>query len=89
MFRFTIREMLLLTVSIALGLGWIVERVHSIKLQSDVTHYEREANLSKLAIKTMHEDLDRIERALPPHGLTLVWSRDMRPSVEKLAPAGP
>ena len=88
-FRFTIREVLLLTVIIALGVGWSVERIRSSRLAREVRILEREAERSKLAIKTLYQDIEGIEQALPRHGLHIVWSNDARPSVQKLPLAGP
>jgi hypothetical protein len=85
MFRFTIRELLLLTVIVALGLGWGLESWRSVRLQKAIASAELERELSRAAIESLHQDIERIEKELPPHGLTLAWSREMRPSIQKLA----
>jgi hypothetical protein len=86
MFRFTIRDVLWLTVVVALAVGWILERRRSGGLERRIELAENDAQQSRQAIKIMHEDLDRLEQALPPHGLTLDWSRDMRPTLQDLPP---
>lgn len=89
MFRFTIRELLLLTLSVALGLGWGLERWRRERLERDAELAQNEVQQSRATIKTLYEDLDAIDRSLPPHGLTLVWSKDLRPTVQSLGPAKP
>jgi len=85
MFRFTIRELVLVTIVVALGVGRAVERQRNRNLDRRVELAENDARQSRVAIKMMYEDLDGIEQALPPHGLTLVWSREMRPTVQELS----
>ena len=87
MFRFTIRELILLTLAIALGLGWLLERRQAKQHERDLGVIETEARQSQVAIKIMHDDLERIERDLAPHGLTLAWSNDLRPSLQPTPPA--
>lgn len=82
MFRFTIRELLLLTLIVALALVWGLERRRSDRFRRDLELVQNELQLSRITIKTLYEDLDHIDRSLPPHGLTLVWSKDMRPKVQ-------
>jgi hypothetical protein len=89
MFRFTIRDVLWLTVVVALAVGWWLERSRSERLERAVSIAENDARQSRAAITSMYEDLERIERDLPAHGLTLVWSRDMRPSVQATGPVKP
>lgn len=84
MFRFTIRELALVTLAVALGLGWWQEWRRNSGLERRAELAENDSRQSRAAIKSMYEDLDRIEQALPPHGLTLVWSRDFRPTVQAL-----
>ena len=90
MFRFTIRDVLWLTVVVALGLAWGLERRRSAKLEHKVDVIEIEAEQSRLVIKNLHDDLDKLGQALPPHGLTIAWSREFRPSLQTLSkPASP
>jgi hypothetical protein len=83
MFRFSIRDVLWLTVVVALGIAWVLEHQRNTKLAHDLGVVENEAQVSRLAIKSLHEDIDRITQALPRHGLTVVWSNDLRPTVQK------
>jgi hypothetical protein len=85
MFRFSIRELLLITLVVALALGWALERRHSKSLERQLNVIETDARQSHVAIKLLHDDLERIERALAPHGLTLAWSKDFRPSLQVAA----
>lgn len=89
MFRFTIRELLLLTLVVAAGVGWCLERWRSGLLQTALASAENEAQLSEAAIKSLHQDIERIETELPAHGLKLSWSRELRPSIQKLEPPNP
>jgi len=86
MFRFSIRDVFWLTVVVALGLGWVLERQRSKGLQNHVRIAENEAEQSQVAIKILYEDLSRIEQALAPHGLTFAWSKDLRPSIQTMPP---
>jgi hypothetical protein len=84
MFRFSLRELILTTLVVALALGWALERRQSQWLARQLTVIEIEARQSHVAIKLLHDDLERIEQALAPHGLALAWSKDLRPSLEAL-----
>lgn len=86
MFRFTIRELLLVTLSVALGLGWGLERWRRERLVRDMELAQNEVQQSRVTIKTLYEDLDAIDQSLPPHGLMLVWSKDLRPTVQPRPP---
>lgn len=86
MFRFTIRDVLWLTVVVALGLAWVLERRRSTGLEQQVRAVENDAQLSRVAIKSLYEDLERIERELAPHDLTVVWSKDLRPTIQTMQP---
>jgi len=87
MFRFTIRDVLWLTVVVAIGVAAVLERQRSRSLERRVEVFENEAQQSRVVIKSLYDDLDRIERALPPHGLAVEWSKDFRPSVQTTPPA--
>ena len=89
MFRFTIRDVLWLTALVALGLGWGREHYRRLQVAESIASLESEAQLSRLAIASLHKDIERIENDLPPHGLSLVWSRDLRPSVQRVASSTP
>jgi hypothetical protein len=90
-FRFTIRDVLWLTVVVGVALGWVLERQRSKRLQYEVDVAENEADQSRMTIEIMYDDLNRIEQALAPHGLKLAWSKDLRPSIQTMSPtsAGP
>jgi hypothetical protein len=83
--RFSIRDVLWLTVIVALGLAWGLERGRSERLEHKVGVIEIEAAQSRLVIKNLHDDLDKMGQALPPHGLTIAWSREFRPSLQTLS----
>jgi len=87
--RFTIRDLLLLTVIAALAVGWALERHRSNQLARRLDLVQYEEQQARVVIDSLYEDLDGIEKALPPHGLALVWSREMRPSVQPVTPSNP
>jgi hypothetical protein len=87
MFRFTIRDVLWLTVVVALTVGWWLERARSQGQARRIERLEAEVQQSGVAIKTFYDDLERIEQALPAYGAGLVWSRDMRPSLSPVSKA--
>jgi hypothetical protein len=89
MFRFSIRELLLLTIIAALGVALALESWRSQRLQNALNLAESESQNMRTAVGNLHDDIERIEDGLPPHGLKLEWSRDMRPTVQKLPTAGP
>jgi hypothetical protein len=64
MFHFTIRELLLVTVIVAMGVGWWLEHRRSAGLKRLLDVVEIEAKQSRMAINTMYADLDR-NRAVP------------------------
>ena len=84
MFRYTIRELVLLTIIVALGVGWVLERWRNERLANALAVAENESQLMRSAVGSLHEDMERIEKTLPTHGLKLEWSRDMRPMVGKV-----
>jgi len=86
MFRFTIRDVLWLTVVVALGTGWAIERRRSNAQVRRVHVVEVEAQNGRMAIKRLHDDLERIEQELRSHGLTIAWSDDFRPTVQPAKP---
>ncbi len=89
MYRFTVRELLLVTVIVALAVGWALERRRGQRLQHHLDVTESQEQQARVVINSLYEDLGRIEQALPPHGLALVWSREMRPSVQTVPPSKP
>jgi hypothetical protein len=80
--QFTIRELLLVTVIVGMGVGWWLEYRQSAHIKRLLDVVEIEAKQSRMAINTMYADLDGIEQSLQPYGLTLSWSNDLRPSVQ-------
>jgi len=87
MFRFTIRDVLWLTVVVALAVGWWLERTRSQGQARRIERLEAEVQQVGVVIKTLYDDLERIEQALPAYGAGLVWSRDMRPSLTPISKA--
>ena len=87
MFRFTIRELVLVTVVVAFAVGWWLERARSQGQARRIASLEGEVHQVGVVIKTLYDDLERIERALPAYGAGLVWSRDMRPSLSPVSKA--
>ena len=87
MFRFTIRDVLWLTVVVALGVGWWLERTRSQGQARRIERLDAEVKQLGSVIKTHYDDLERIEQALPAFGAGLVWSRDMRPSLSPVSKA--
>ena len=85
MFRFTIRDVLWLTVMVALGVGWWLERARSQGQARRIASLEGEVQQVGVVIKTLYDDLERIEKALPAYGAGLVWSRDLRPSLSPVS----
>ena len=83
--RFTVRELLLVTVIVGLGIGWWMDHWRSSGVQRRLDVVEIEAKQSRTAIAAMYADLDAIEQSLSTHGLTLSWSRNLRPSVQPRA----
>jgi len=84
MFRFTIRDVLLFTTIVALGMGWGLERRQSIRLRHDTAVIENEVQQSRVVIKNLYEDLDKINQELSQHGLTLSWSSKLRTYIQTL-----
>ena len=87
MFRFTIRDVLWLTVVVALAVGWWLERARSQGQARRIERLEGEVQQVGVVIKTLYDDLERIEQALPAYGAGLVWSREMRPSLSPVSKA--
>ena len=79
--KFSIRDLLLVTVIVALAVGWWVEHRRREELENSIASNSK---LSRLAIESLHDAIQRIESDLKHQGLTLVWSNDLRPSVEKI-----
>jgi hypothetical protein len=84
MFRFTIRELLLLTIIAALAVALALEHWRGERLKNDLALAENESKNMRTAVGNLHDDIERIEQTLPAHGLTLQWSRDMRPTLQKV-----
>ena len=87
MFRFTIRELVLVSMVVALGVGWELQRTHSRGQARRIARLEAEVKQHGDVIKTLYDDLERIEQGLPAYGAGLVWSREMRPSLSPVPKA--
>jgi len=85
MFRFTIRDVLWLMVVVGLAVGWWLERIRSQGQARRIASLEGEVQQVGVVIKTLYDDLERIEKALPAYGAGLVWSRDLRPSLSPVS----
>jgi hypothetical protein len=84
MFRFTIRELFLLTIIAALAVALALEHRRGERLENDLSLAENESKNMRTAVGNLHDDIERIEQTLPAHGLKLTWSRDMRPTLESV-----
>ena len=72
MFRFSIRELMLVTLVVALGVGWSIDKLrnanHSKKLESSVKELEREMKMQELFHESTmkHFNSELAKRPLPP-----------------------
>ena len=87
MFRFTIRDVLWLTVVVAIVCAWWIEWRRERLANQRIEVLESEVEQSRFVAKSLYDDLDRIERALPSYDAQIIWSRDMRPTLQPLPPA--
>ncbi|MFN0017662.1 MAG: hypothetical protein ACKVP0_05335 [Pirellulaceae bacterium] len=77
--KFSIRDLFLVTLIVALAVGWWVERRRREQLEID-----SDPELSRLAIDSLHRAIQDIDSDLNRRGLTVVWSSKMRASVETI-----
>lgn len=68
MFRFTIRELLILTVTAGLAVGWWMDRS---LLDLALKESEHDRGLLEWVRSDLQKDIDRIGEQLPDHGLEL------------------
>ena len=85
MLRFTIRELLLVTLVVGLGLTWFADRS---RLHAALVASERENETLERVSDTLREDIDRIGDQLPSHGLYLWHACGVGPIVGE-PPADP
>jgi len=71
--KFTIRDLFLVTMIVALAVGWWLERRRCDKLQMDLAVAEEEVRSDEEALKGYARIVDKIELALPSYGLTISW----------------
>ena len=82
MFQFTVRDVMWLMVAVGLSIGWAIESRRSKMLEHRVSVVEVESENSRTAMKRFYQDLERIEQDLGPHGLSIAWSSDLRPTIQ-------
>jgi hypothetical protein len=78
MFRFTIRELLLATLAVGMGLTWSADRS---RLHAALASSKEEAALSERVCERLRSQIDRIGDQLPAHGLYLWWACGVGPIV--------
>ena len=71
MFRFSIRELLLLTVVAAIGVAWFTD--HS-RLHAALVSAQSDAKSSDAVCDRLQREMDNIGHELPRHGLCLLWA---------------
>ena len=83
--RFTIRDLLWLTVVVALGAGFASERWSSNRLRHELALEGQRLQLWMGSSDLYMEDIRAIKKELPSHGLQLVWAEDTgRPVIVEL-----
>jgi hypothetical protein len=70
MFRFTIRDLLWLTVVVSLAIGWGMQIG---RLNADLTHSRNESQSRHSANERLRRDIDDIREQLERHGFTVTW----------------
>jgi hypothetical protein len=70
MFRFTIRELVLLTLIVGLGLGWGLERLEQTRLRARLDFLERGAHM---VIKQERISVILDERSWPSGEPVVTW----------------
>ena len=73
MFRFTIRDVLWLTVVVALGVAWLVENRHSRAAVTRANEAREHARSSEARSEYLDEQIERIDKQLAEHGLRVGW----------------
>ena len=78
MFRFSIRELMLVTLVVAMGISWLADRRQlsgslDRAAESLIESKESEAELNRLC-RHRRESLERIEEQLPNFGLHIWWA---------------
>ena len=85
MFRFTIRELLLLTLVFCLVVGWMAERS---RLKRALAESERTATAFQGMTGSLHRDIVNIKEELASRGLKLVVSKTrQRYTIEPINPS--
>jgi len=70
MFRFTIRELLILTVTAGLAVGWWIDRR---ELGADLTLASEQSRSWESRSKHLELEIDEIGGQLADHGLHIIW----------------
>jgi hypothetical protein len=84
MFRFSIRELLLVTLAVGMGLTWFADRRH---LHAALASSNEKAAQSERACDVLRGQIDQIGDQLPEHGLHLWWTCGAGPLVAEPPPA--
>jgi len=89
MFRFSIRELMLVTLVVAMGVSWLADRRQLCGAldkagESLNESQEGQAELNRLC-KLHRESLERVEKQLPGFGLHIWWAHST-PVVTRTTP---
>ena len=71
MFRFSIRELMLVTLVMGLGLAWGIERR---QLRAELTDAREEAKVNDYFLRESAKSIKEIDRQLAYHGLRLGYT---------------
>ena len=89
MFRFSIRELMLVTLVAAMGVAWFAEHrraqsalIDAKKAEERVTDAEE---IAEARWNLWHKDVNDIQKQLPKYGLDIVWITDGGPGVYKIS----
>jgi hypothetical protein len=80
LFRFTIRDVLWLTVVVGLAVGWLLDRRI---LASKLSSLEAEKSRAEAAALGTYNEYDKVMRIIKESGQALIWHPDGTTSLEK------
>ena len=91
MFRFSIRELMILTLAIILGVAWFADHRRWLAASADATKVKVECKLAKEDVERLERYIDGINQRLQTeHKLQLVWvtggGRESLVDVRRLRP---
>ena len=81
--KFTIRDLFLVTMIVALAVGWWADSRRRGQLERDLAAAKAETQEDKKAIEKYFKMMVKIERELPSHGLVFDWPG---PTLTRLEP---